>query len=215
MVPLGGRPILEYTVRWLRKHGVRDLVVNLHHCADTIRDHFGDGSAFGVGITYSYEPQLLGTAGAIRACANLFKEGPFLIIYGDNLTTCDLGRLVAFHRDRGALASIALFWRDDVTQSGMVDLDSDDRIRCFVEKPSASEVSSHWVNAGIIVAEPGLLTYVPEKGFSDLGRDVLPAALATGETLSGYRMSEGLWWVDSLEDYRRLVRLVAEGKLVL
>ena len=215
MVPLAGRPLLEYVVGWLRRYGVTDLVINLHHHPEAIRDHFGDGSAFDVHITYSYEPELLGTAGAINAVAHLFAEETFLIVYGDNLTNCDLARLVAYHRAKGGLATIALHYREDVTQSGMVVTDDADRVTHFREKPPASEACSHWVNAGILVAEPALLRYIPGSGFSDLSRDVLPAVLADGQKIYGYRMSEDLWWADSLEEYRGLERLLAAGKMAL
>src|SRR3972149_4042044 len=153
MVPLAGRPLLEYVVVWLRRYGVKDLVINLHHHPEAIRDHFGDGSAFDVHITYSYEPELLGTAGAINAVAHLFAEETFLIVYGDNVTNCDLARLVAYHRAKGGLSTIALHYREDVTQSGMVVTDDADRVTHFREKPPASEACSNWVNAGILVAE--------------------------------------------------------------
>ena len=215
MVPLAGRPLLEYVVGWLRRYGVTDLVINLHHHPEAIRDHFGDGSAFDVHITYSYEPELLGTAGAINAVAHLFAEETFLIVYGDNVTNCDLARLVAYHRAKGGLSTIALHYREDVTQSGMVVTDDADRVTHFREKPPASEACSHWVNAGILVAEPALLRYIPGSGFSDLSRDVLPAVLADGQKIYGYRMSEDLWWADSLEEYRGLERLLAAGKIAL
>jgi len=215
MVPLGGRPLLEYTVQWLRRYEVRDLVINLHYYPDVVRQHFGDGSAYDVSITYSYEPELLGTAGAIAAVAPLFEEERFLIVYGDNLSTCDLSRLIAFHGQKGGVATLAVHFREDVSQSGMVVLDEEDRVLSFREKPDPSEVTSHWANGGLIVAEPALLQYIPKTGFSDLSRDTLPACLADGQALYGYRMVENLWWADSLEDYRRLERLMASGEIVL
>ncbi|MBN1814650.1 MAG: nucleotidyltransferase family protein [Anaerolineae bacterium] len=214
MIPIDGRPILEHNVRLLARHGIRELVIALHHCPDAVTDYFGDGHAWDVSITYAYEPVLLGTAGAVRNIGNPF-DSTFLVAYGDNLTTCDISRLCAFHREKDGIGTVALFRRDDPTASGIVGMDENDRITCFLEKPEPGEVFSHWVNAGFLVLEPEVLGYIPANGPSDFGRDVLPALIAAGRPLYGYRMSEGLWWIDTWEDYRRVQELVQKGELNL
>src|SRR6202043_1838350 len=112
----------------------------------------------------------------------------FLVVYGDNLTTCALGRLIERH-GAGALGTIALFQRDDVGESGMVVLDGADRLVAFVENPAPAERVSRWVSAGLLVLEPEIFDFIPERGASDFGRDVLPAALRAGSVLLGYRMT--------------------------
>jgi NDP-sugar pyrophosphorylase family protein len=201
MIPIRGRPILEHNVRMLARYGASEIVINLHHRGDTIRAHFGDGGRFGVKIEYSEERELLGTAGALNAVRERFRA-PFFLIYGDNLTTCDLGRLRARHRE-GAIATVALFEREDVAQSGVAALDGNDRITAFVEKPAPGTEPSHWVSAGVMVLDPAIFDFIPSSGPSDIGRDVLPAALAAGRVVAGYRMSERLWWIDSHADYDR------------
>ncbi len=204
MIEIAGRPLLEYNVRMLARFGITEIFVNLHHRAEVVRDYFGDGSAFGVRMTYSYEPELLGTAGALVPVRDALRER-FLLLYGDNLTTCDLDRMRAAHPE-GALATVALFERDDVSQSGVVAFaggDEPDRIASFIEKPQPGQAPSHWVSAGIMLFEPSIFEFIPPRGPSDIGRDVLPAALAAGAHVHGYRMRERLWWIDSLEDYRR------------
>ena len=208
MIPLAGRPLLEHTVLWLRGYGVTDLVINVHHLAEVVERHFGDGARFGVRIAYSREDELLGTAGAVRLGARGFEE-PFIVWYGDNLSACRLDRLWARHRaGPGAAATIALFHRDDPTQSGIVGLTPEGRITRFLEKPTPAEVFSHWISAGIFVLDPRVLAAIPGGRFCDFGRDVFPALLARGEALYGYPMSadEGLWWIDRPEDLARLER---------
>jgi mannose-1-phosphate guanylyltransferase len=202
MLEVGGAPILEHNVRALVAAGVRDIAINLHHRGEAIEDHFGDGARFGARIRYSRETELRGTAGALLPLTDYFTE-TFLVLFGDNLSTCDLSRVIARHRSAGAEATVALFHRDDVGASGIALLDGDDRIVRFIEKPRPEEAFSKWVNAGIVVAEPGVLAFVPRDRPSDMGRDVLPALLAAGSTVAGYRMSEGLWWIDTPEDYER------------
>jgi NDP-sugar pyrophosphorylase family protein len=211
MVPLAGKPLLEYTVEWLCWHGVVELVINLCHLPDVVMDHFGDGSRWGVHITYSLEREPLGTAGGVKNAAHFF-DGPFFVWYGDNLSRCDLWRLYQYHRARGGAATVVLHWREDPAASGMVGLDGHDRITRFVEKPGSGQVFSHWVSAGIFVLERQVLEEIPAVGASDFGRDVFPILLAQGKRLYGYRMSEeeGLWWIDTPRDLER-VRLVWEG----
>ena len=202
MIEIAGRPILEHNVRMLVRYGVTDITINTHYMPDAVTRHFGDGSAFGARISYSHEPELLGTAGALNPVRDRFDE-TFFVIYGDNLTTCDLFALTQRHRASGAAGTVALFERDDVSQSGVALLDRNDRLVGFVEKPRVEDAVGHWVNAGLLVLEPSIFRYIPERGASDFGKDVLPAALEAGEVLSGYRMTEHLWWIDSLADYER------------
>lgn len=202
MIEVAGRPILEHNVRLLVRHGITEIALNTHHLPETIATHFGDGAAFGARIRYSHEDQLLGTAGALRPLRSFFDR-TFVVLFGDNLTTCDLGRLIETHRAAGAVATVALYERPDPTSSGIADLTADGRIVRFVEKPKPDEIFSHWVNAGIVVAEPELLDYAGDDGPSDLGRDVLPALIAAGKRVAGYPMTEGLWWIDTPEDYAR------------
>jgi mannose-1-phosphate guanylyltransferase/phosphomannomutase len=204
MVPVAGKPVLEHNLEWLRHFGIRDLVINLHYLPEYIKAYFGDGADWGVNITYSYEPQLLGTAGAVRKVDYLFDE-TFFVWYGDNLSFCNLSRLFSFHRANQSVATIALYYREDPTSSGIVGFDNSGRINTFLEKPSAEQVFSHWVNASIYVLEPQVVEQiVPEKAVS-FERDVFPSLLAAGEPVFGYTLGpdEGLWWIDTPEDLQR------------
>src|SRR5690606_26013562 len=109
MVPIGGKPLLQHHFELFREQGVREFVVNLHYLPEKIRDYFGDGSALGVRISYSFEPELLGTAGAVKLKEDELRGGPFIVFYGDNLVKFELAELLDFHRARQAVATIALF----------------------------------------------------------------------------------------------------------
>jgi NDP-sugar pyrophosphorylase family protein len=205
MVPVDGKPVLEYNIEWLRKCGVTELVINLFHLPEVVMGYFGDGSRWGVHITYSIEKEPLGTAGGVKN-VEWFFDRLFFVWYGDNISKCDLQRLYRQHRAKGGLATIALHHREDVTQSGIVGLDAGDRIVRFFEKPRPDQAFSHWVNAGIYVLEPAVLEFIPHDGAPDFGRDVFPALLAAGQPLYGYRLSadEGLWWIDTPEDLEKV-----------
>jgi NDP-sugar pyrophosphorylase family protein len=109
------------------------------------------------------------------------------------------------HRARGGVATIALHYREDPTQSGIVGLDEHDRVTRFLEKPRADQIFSHWVSAGILALEPRALEAIAGDRAMDFGRDVFPALLEQGEAIYGYRMGEDeqLWWIDTLKDYQR------------
>ena len=212
MVTIAGRPLLEYTVRRLARSGVTDLVINLHHAPDAVPAHFGDGTGFGVRIQYSREATLLGTAGALGPWRAFFGDAPFLVVYGDNLSTCRYEALVERHGASNAWATVALFWRDDPTKSGIAGVAADGRIDRFLEKPAPAEVFSHWVNAGILALDPRVLDDIPD-GEADFGRELLPAWVKAGRQVMAYRMSadEGLWWIDTPADLAR-VRAELEGR---
>ena len=212
MLPVGGRPLIEHTVRQLARYGVADVVINLHKLGHVIRDHFGDGSRFGVRMHYSEEPVLLGTAGGVKKCQPLLDE-TFLVVYGDNLTTCRFEALVDFHRAHGGIATIALFWRDDVSAHSAVERSADGRIVRFVEKPKNEEAPSQWISAGVIVFEPAVFDYIDSGRPVDFGFDVFPALLRAGEKIYGYEMGpeEGLWWIDTPEHHARVTGLWRDG----
>ena len=207
MVPIGGRPLLEWTVEWLRDNGVRDLAINLHYLPEAVVDHFGDGTGLGVRIRYSHEPQLLGTAGALLPIADWLCDDTFLVVYGDNLIRLDLDDLLSTHLRHQDFVTVALYGREDVSGSGVAELDGSGRIVRFVEKPRQGEMRSRLVNAGLLVCEPAVLDAIP-PGFSDFGRDILPTVLPD-ERVGGYimRPTDGLAWIDTPADLVKLEEL--------
>lgn len=208
MIRIGGKPLLEHTIELLKGYQVTELMINLHHLPEAVTDYFQDGARWGVRIRYSREERLLGTAGAVKKVAAFF-DGPFFVWYGDNLSACRLDRLWDFHRARQAVATIALYHREDPTQSGIVGLDADNRIVRFLEKPRPEQVFSHWVSAGIFALEPQVLEAIPSEGGPDFGRDVFPALLNQGAALYGYPLSqeESLMWVDTPGDLKKTEEL--------
>ena len=183
MVPIGDRPLLEHHIELLRRQGIRELIVNLHYLPEKITSYFGDGSKFRVQITYSHEPELLGTAGAIKKMDEALRDGTFIVIYGDNLVRIELAPLVEFHRARKALATVALFESPEPWTGGVVETKADGRVMRFVEKPDPKSISTNLISAGILVLEPNVLDAIPKNQFCDFGRDVFPKLLAEGKPL--------------------------------
>lgn len=202
MVPVGGRPVLEHLVALVRAHGVTEIAINLHYKPDPLVAHFGDGSRFGVSITYSPEVELLGSAGAAKQLEPFLDE-TFFVLYGDVLTNLDLTSLAAHHRSAGALVTVALYEVEDATRAGIVDLTPDGRIARFVEKPAADQVFSNLANAGVYVAEPEVLRQIPMGRPYDFGTDLFPRLLEGGLPLAGLRAPGYVLDIGSPERYRQ------------
>ncbi len=171
MVPVLDRPVMEHIVGLLHKHSFDEVIANLHYFPDSIREYFG------ARLEYRYEPELLGTAGGVRACAAFFGEAPFVVISGDALTDIDLGALAARHRAAGGIATLAVRQVPDTREYGVVLHDRDGRITGFQEKPDPEEALSDLGNCGIYVFDPQIFDYFPERPFVDWAKDVFPVLL--------------------------------------
>ncbi len=191
MVPLGDRPLLDHTVRWLRSHGIRDIAINLHYKPEAITSYFGDGSAWDVRLTYAYEDALLGTAGALKNLNGFHADGPVVVVYGDVLTDLDLSALLAYHhhnvvRDPNTGVTLSLYHVPNPTEVGLVDMDERGRVTRFVEKPRPEEVFTDLANAGVLVVEPRVLDFIPPGEFYDFGLHLLPQLLEAGVSIYGW-----------------------------
>ncbi len=207
MVPVNGKPILEHNLTWARKFGFDEVFINLYHLPEQISGFFQDGKTWGVTISYSYEPEMLGSAGGVKKLEGVF-DSPFCVWYADNLSTCQLDCMMNFHKENHALATIALLNRQDTSHSGIVGFDNHFRVERFLEKPQPDQVFSHWVNAGIYMLDPLILEFIPERIPSDFGKDIFPKILALGKPIFAYCLtpSESLWWIDTpadLEDVQK------------
>jgi len=194
MVPVANKPIMQYNIELLRKYGIKELIANIHYFPEQVENYFGDGSAFGVNLKYSFEEELLGTAGGAKRMSQLSKiDGTFIVFSSDILTDVNISRMLAYHKKKKAIATIALTPVDDVTQFGVVVLDGNEKIVQFQEKPSSGEAKGDLVNTGIYIFEPEILDMIPEK-FCDFGREIFPRLAAEKRPFYGYKMIE--YWND-------------------
>lgn len=204
LIPVRGKPLLEHTLDLLKKYEIRDIVITIGHLGDKVRNHFGDGSRFGVKITYADQGEgFRGTGGALKVARNL-AGSPFLLFYGDVLADIDLNDLVDFHKSHGKAMTMALTSVEDSSVWGVVQLHGT-QIRDFVEKPKQSQRLSRLINAGIYVVEPKIFDYFPRKNIFRLEEDVFPK-LAQSDELYGYPF-EGQWFdIGTPEIYARVIR---------
>jgi NDP-sugar pyrophosphorylase family protein len=191
MVKVGGMPVLERNLRWLQSHGVSEVMINLHHLGEVIEKQIGNGGRLGLGVRYSREPELLGTAGGVKQAEEFLRDRSFLVVYGDNLFDFDLERMIEAHSTWPCVATIALYSLDQHQHSGVtggrVDMDRSGRILRFVEggrDPAAA--SLRLINAACYILEPSVLAAIPAGQASDFGKDVFPKLLRSHQILCGH-----------------------------
>jgi mannose-1-phosphate guanylyltransferase len=209
MVPVLDRPVMAHIVDLLDRHGFDRVIANLHHFPDSIERYFGER------LHYRFEPELLGTAGGVRACADFFGDEPFLVISGDALTDIDLDALAARHREAGGVATLAVKKVADTREYGVVLHDRDGRINGFQEKPRREEALSDLGNCGIYMFEPEIFDYFPDCFFVDWAKDVFPALLEHDVPFHIHELRE--YWNDvgSLAELRQGTFDALRGELRL
>jgi mannose-1-phosphate guanylyltransferase len=193
MIPVLNRPFFEHLVGYLKKHDIIDIVLAVGNSPGRIQDSFGDGCKLGVKLTYSVENLPLGTAGAVKN-AEKYLDDSFIVLNGDIFTDIDLSVMSRLHRKNKAIASLALAPGEDPTIYGVVETDSEGRVKRFIEKPSRDKVATNMINAGIYILEPDILTHIAANAFSMFERDVFPPLLERGQVVYGYPFQD--YWID-------------------
>lgn len=216
LIPVAGKPLIHYTLNLLKRHNIKEVMINLHYLADMIKKEVGDGSRFGIKVHYSYEPDILGTGGGIKKVEDFFSDGTFLVINADILVGLDLSDVVRFHQEKGAIATMVLRHDKDVDSYGAIEIDRDSRIREFLGKidyqgPPLKKL----MFTGIHVLEPEVLSYIPSNISCCINRTAYPEMIKKGERVYGYVMNG--YWSDlgTPERYRQAEEDVARGKITL
>jgi mannose-1-phosphate guanylyltransferase len=174
MAPVVGKPTLQHIFELLAKAGVEEAYVNVHHLADAILGYYGETSRVdGMTVNFTRESELMGTAGGIKRIADRFDE-TFVVVMGDALTDVDLREVIAFHKERGALATLALVRVAYTSRYGVAELDAESNVLNFQEKPKVQEAVSNLANTGIYALEPEVLEHIPEGVFFALPRTSFP-----------------------------------------
>jgi mannose-1-phosphate guanylyltransferase len=191
MVPILNRPFLEHMLKYMKSHNIDDVVLALCYMPDHIRDYFGDGSAYGVKLTYVVESSPLGTAGAVKNVAQHLDD-TFFVFNGDVFTNMDLTTMLETHRKKSAKATIALTSVDNPTMYGIVETDANGRVKRFVEKPKREAVTTNMINAGTYILDPDLLHYIPASQSYMFETGLFPLLLERGDPFYSFK-SHGYW----------------------
>lgn len=190
-LPVMNRPLIHWTLERLARHGVREVVVNLHHLPASVVRAAGDGSAFGLKVRYTRERTILGTGGGPKKARPLLGDGPVLIVNGDVLFDFDLGALVRQHRRRQAAATLALLPNPDAQRYSPVVMKRGGRIAALAGGPRPVH-GRPWLFTGVHVVQAELLDRLP-RGASDIVRDLFAPLIAEGARVDGFR-ARGTWY---------------------
>jgi len=212
LVPIVNKPVMEHIVELLARHGITEIMVNLHYHGDLIQDYFGDGSKWGVSLSYSPEDQLWGDAGSVKRCEDFFDE-TFLVVGGDDLSDMDIGRLVKQHQENKATCTIALSLVDDPAEYGIVLLNEKGKITRFFEKPKGEIIFSNMANTGVYVFEPEVFELIPRGVMYGFGHNVFPQFLERKRRFYGYLTSSYWRDVGSLKAYHEAHSDALNGKV--
>ncbi len=226
MIPINGKPLLEYLILLCKKYGIRDIAINTSYLPEKIKEYFGDGSKFGVDIRYSFEQELLGAAGALNNFRDFLDSSePFIVLYGDNITDVNLDKMIKFHKEKKALATLFLHKQemaDEKTTPGAVVFDAENRITNIIENPNKKQIeflknipdNRKLTNSGIYILNPEVLEFIPED-FSDFARDIFPELIKKGKNLFAYYSDCYFKEVGQLSRYNLAKQEIESGKVKL
>ena len=226
MIPIIGKPVMEYLIEELERHGFDEIMINVSHLPEKIESYFGNGERLGVEIGYSFEgyiedgeiqSEALGSAGGIKRIQDFggFFDDTFLVVCGDALIDLDLTKAVREHWKSGAVASICTLEvpNESVSDYGVVVSDETGQITSFQEKPSVEEALSNQVNTGIYIFEPEVIDMIPEGTSFDIGGDLFPQLVE--KKLPFYAINIPFNWIDigRISDYWEANQKIMKGEL--
>lgn len=198
-IPFLGKPLVGYVAEYLAGFGFRDVIVNLHHQPESVKQALGDGSRFGVNISYTLEePSILGTAGALDNARHLLEDGTFLIANGKIITDININAALETHRRTGALATMVL--KPNAQYEKFTEVHAaDGRVRGFGKGfpdrsnrgPDDAEVPLMFT--GIHILEPGVFEYIPRGVYSDIVPTFYNPAIEQGEVIAAH-VTDGKWF---------------------
>lgn len=190
LIPIQGKTIVEHLFELFKKYGVTDIILSIGYLKEKVKEYFGNGSRFGMNISYIEEDEALGTAGPIKKARRQFNE-PFFVTNGDELKDVNLQEMYKCHRQNKALITIALTTVEDSSAYGVADL-SGNKILRFVEKPKKEDAPSKLISSGLYILTPEIIDLIPGDGYSMLEKDVFPKIAEQGR-LVGFPFS-GQWF---------------------
>ncbi len=216
MIPVAGKPLIFYTLTYLKNCGIEEVVVNLHHLGDMIQEYVGDGRQWGLRVFYSRERKLLGTGGGIQKAAQHLLEDTFVVINADILVELDLHDVLRFHRENHAAVTMVLRRDPEVERYGVIETDGFGLVRQVLGKLAVG--SGPWnrlMFTGVHVLEPDVFSDMEhqEDAFSII--DVYLDMLRAGKRIMGYEM-KGFWTdLGTRARYEGLQRMLEQGEVTL
>lgn len=213
MIPVNGKPVLEYQVELAKRYGLTDFIFIIGHLGEQIEEYFDNGSKWGINITYFIETQPLGTAGALAYLTKDLRED-FFVFYGDTVMDIDLDKMVQFHRMKDADATLFVHPNDHPYDSDIVAIDENGRVLKLYNKPHPNGfVSQNLVNAALFIFSPKVLSYIQKGVKSHIEKNLLPVCMEQGLNLFGYNSPEYIKDMGTPDRYYKVNNDVISGKV--
>ena len=211
MIPILGKPLLEWNIEQFKKHGVTEFFINLYHLPDVIRDYFGDGSKWGVKINYFLEKEPLGTAGGVKNFADLLDD-VFFVIYGDMFGLVDYSRMVAeFALHPDAIGAQRMQRMDNYADADVAELAADGSYAKIHPKPHTEKYPNAYRMKGVFILKKEILDYIPARTYYELGKHLLPDIVSRGKKFYSYECGEYSKCIDDMEKYKEVEEYVRKN----
>lgn len=221
LVPVAGRPMIEYPLLLLRHYGIEEIIINLHYLGEKIEEHLQDGKKLGLKISYSREERLLDTGGGLLQAKSFLEGGPFIVINSDVIIDLPLAELVANHQRHGATATLVLRADPDADRYGAIEISSDLRIQKFLAHTAptagAAGALTKLMFTGVQILEPRIFDYLRRESTAVFGitRSTYPKLLTQGEALYGFPFT-GFWQdLGTVERIREAEKKLVKGEAKL
>lgn len=185
MVEIGGKPVLEHLIMLCKRHGIKEIIVNLHHFPDKVKKYFRGGKKWGVAIEYSLEKKLMGGAGALKFAEKLIEKEPIIVMNGDVMTSVDLTEMVEFHKKMGGIGTIFVHTTDHPYDSDLVEYNGNFLVKRFfrVKRGDTFKAIS---KTGVHIFKPEVLNFIPSRKKYSLEKQLIPDIFKKREKLYAY-----------------------------
>jgi len=212
-IPVMNVPLIVHTLLFLKRNGINDAVINIHYMPDSIKELVGDGSKFDMRIAYSYESEIMGTAGGLKKAQEFVKNSIFVMINSDTLIDFDLQEAIRYHKKNNALATMVLTDFNKKNDYGPVEADDNNQVRNILGKvPYQSKPLTKKIFVGVHILESDIFDYIPPDKFYEINAQVYPELIQKGEKVFGYPL-KGYWNdVGTLRRYLKVHKEIFENK---
>ncbi len=204
MIPLLGKPMLEWNIEQFRRHGVEEFFINLHYLPDVIKNYLGDGSKWGVKINYNFESEIMGTAGGVKGFEKIIGD-IFYLIYGDMISLVDYSKMAEnFWAKQNPIGMQRTKKTDDYADADVAEVDGNLKFIKIHPKPHTEKYSIAHRMRGVFILKKEILSYIPENQPYELGKQLLPVVVDAGKNFYGYECSEYSKGIDTIDKYKEV-----------
>ena len=198
MLPLGKKPLLEHLIKWIKKNGVKDIVLCVSYLHETIEEYFEDGTKFGVNIEYAISKKPLATAGQLKT-AEKFIDDAFVCVYGDSLFDFNLRNMITDHKKKKSFITMSLYEYKTSIKYGVIDTKNNGKVLAWNEKP---EIKSK-INMGCYVMESAVLNFIPKNKTYGMD-DVIKRAISKRKTVNSILIKKRFIDIGDKKTYEKL-----------